>query len=150
MAGDEFECRLVGARCSNVGAGDPGGILTGEKRRITAGDGEARCTGAVGCCERVKVPSRGIVKAVVRCVTVAGENDVFVGEQRGDVFCAGVVGLGSDAADERKGFRGRGDDQLLPGAEVEADANGDFSKAIELLLEGKLAEIRVAGGRRQQ
>ena len=54
-----------------------------------------------------------------------------------------------DAADERKSVGGRGDDELLAGLEAEADADGDFGEAVELLVEGRESEggVRKGDGR---
>ena len=80
---------------------------------------------------------------------VAGEGGGVVGVEGGDELGAGFVGLLGDAADERQGVDGSGDDELLIGLEAGADADGDFGEAVELVLEGEKGEGGGRGGGRR-
>jgi hypothetical protein len=130
VAGDELECRLVGAGAGFAGAGDLGGVFGGEQSWVGAGDGEAGGAGFEGSGDAVEVPLGGVIKAGVGSVAVPGEGDFVVGEDGGDELGAGFVGLLGDAADQRESVGGCGEEQLLAVAEVEADADGDFGEAV--------------------
>ncbi len=139
-AGDELHGRLVGPGHGHVGAGDFSGVLVSEERGVGAGDAHAGGVGFVGGCEGVVVPGGGVVEGAVGAVLVAGEGGGVVGVEGGDELGAGFVGLSRDETNQRYGFNGRGDDQLLVGLEAGADADGDLGEAVELVVEGEESE----------
>ena len=93
----------------------------------------------------------GMVEPGVRAEPVAGERGLIVRVKRGDEQCAGLVGVLGDAAHQRQHLGGGGDDELLPGLQVQAHVDHDAGEAVELFFEGQGGEGgRDEGGWRRQ
>ena len=136
-AGDQFQRRHVGLGAGAVGARHFVGILTGEQRRVFAGDGEPRRAVAEGGRHAVEEPARGDVETAVRRVAIAHQRRLLVREQRRHQRGAGLVGVLGDPPHQRQGVERRGHHQFLARLQAEANANGHFAQPVELLLVGE-------------
>ena len=72
-----------------------------------------------------------MVERRVRRVGEAGEGRLLVREQRRDEAGAGAVGVLRDAPHQRHGGERRGQHDLLPGLEAEADGDGDLRQPVQ-------------------
>ena len=145
-ADDLLQRRLVGDRIGLAGARDLGRILARQQHRIVADDGEPRGVGGERLRHALVEPAGGAIEAVVVAEAVARQRDLLVREERRHEAGAGLVGMLGDSAHQRQRRRRRGQQQVLPGLQLQADLDRDFGETVEFDGIDRGRDVALVGG----
>ena len=128
---DLFQRRLIGDRIGLAGARDLGRIFARQQHRIVADDGEPRGVGGERLRHALIEPAGGAIEALVVAEAVARQRDLLIREERRHEPRAGLVGMLGDPPHQRQRDRGRGQEQILPRLQPQADLDRDFGEPVE-------------------
>ncbi len=130
-AGDPLHGGAIGDRIRPVGARHFRGVLAGQQHRILAHDGEPRRVGVEGLGHAVVEPARRAVETGVAAGPEPRQRHLGIGEERRHQAGARPIGVVGDAPHQRQRLDRRGEQEILPGLELQSDLHRHFGQGVE-------------------
>ena len=128
---DLLQRRLIGDRIGLAGARHLCRVLARQQHRVVADDGQPRGVGGERLRHALIEPAGGAIETLVVAVAIARQRDLLIRQERRHDSRAGLVGMFGNPAHQRQRDRGRGQQQVLPRLQPQADLDRDFGEAVE-------------------
>ncbi len=146
---DLLQRRLVGDRIGLAGARDLGRILARQQHRVVADHGKPGGIVGKSFGHALVEPAGGAVETGIVPKTIARQRQLFVGEECRDEASARLVGMLGNTSHQRQRRHRRGQQQVLPRLQLQADLDRDFGEPVEfdrIDTGGNVAWVRGHGG----